>query len=76
MTIVIPQGESLIFYDNPVVVDLNLYKDYIYQVFEIHNGGEWFKLYNPETPEFSDFHTMTASLSYQFFAYTEFTITV
>ena len=76
MTITIPQGKSLILYTGSSPVSLTPYSHYINQVLEIHNEGLWFKIYNPSFTEFSDFDTMTPSLSYEFYAYTEFVITV
>jgi hypothetical protein len=76
MSITIPQGISTIYYTGSSDVSLDPYKDNINQVFELHENGIWFKLYNPSLPEFSDFSSLTFSLSYQFFTYSEFIITV
>jgi hypothetical protein len=76
MSITIPQGISTIYYTGPSDIALDTYKENINQVFELHDDGKWFKLYNPSLPEFSDFSSLTSSLSYQFFAYSEFIITV
>jgi hypothetical protein len=76
MSITIPKGISTIYYTGPNDVSLDPYKNNINQVFEIYDEGVWFKLYNPSLPDFSEFSSLTSSLSYQFFAYSEFIITV
>lgn len=76
MTITIPQGKSLLYYNGTVPASLTPYSHYINQVLEIHEEGAWFKIYNPSFNNFNDFNSMTPSLSYEFYAYTDFVITV